>query len=117
MLGQPSSLLERTHPSSFSPEKEDQDMDLDAAVGRLYANVREDDLAGLILREQLDEKSGMLMDGSFRLESSVYEINVIDNPLLFQSRICPNLMSTHQIRCFPQQQCGLYFRHPLRLNP
>ena len=42
---------------------EDQQMDFDAVVSKLYAEVREHDPANLILKERLDEKGGMLMDG------------------------------------------------------
>jgi hypothetical protein len=62
MLGQPSSLLETTETYR---KKEDQDMDLDVAVSQLYAETRGNDPADLILKERLDEKGGMLMDGNF----------------------------------------------------
>jgi hypothetical protein len=72
ILGQPSSLPDTRRPSEFSYKgagTEDQQMDLDAVVSQLYAEVRECDPVNLILKERLDEKGGMLMDGKFCLIS------------------------------------------------
>ncbi|KIM77149.1 hypothetical protein PILCRDRAFT_825707 [Piloderma croceum F 1598] len=65
ILGQPPSLPDTRRPSEFSYKDagtEDQQMDLDAVVSQLYAEVRECDPVNLILKERLDEKGGMLMD-------------------------------------------------------
>lgn len=72
ILGQPSSLPDTRHPSEHNHKDagiEDQQMDLDAVVSQLYAEVRECDPVNLILKERLDEKGGMLMDGKFCLSS------------------------------------------------
>ena len=68
MLGQASSLHGTVRP--FDPTQkctdENHEMDFDATVGQLYAQVRERDPADLILEERLDEKDGMLMDGNIQ---------------------------------------------------
>jgi hypothetical protein len=66
LLGHASSLLDLSKPIHKYVGGEDEEMDLDNVVSRLYAEVREDDPANLILKEKLDGKDGLLMDGNLR---------------------------------------------------
>ena len=93
MLGQPSSLLETTYPSTSKPflKEAAQDMDLGAMVGHVYASVREDPVK-LILEERLDEKGGMLMDGNLYPWCNLWGTNVTNAP----SPLSPDYATTQR---------------------